>query len=139
MGNGFDYTNDLIQYVDDQTEQPGKVLRLTVNSSANINAAYESQLSAIEEENDIFYVNEVPVGVSEKSKQDFENRQAMHSSTSVDDNFGNSENDLLPFNVRPMAQIKPEVVLRMNQFRHKIKKPTIDIYWLFDDGGKYCF
>jgi len=28
-----------------------------------------------------------------------------------------------------------EVVFAMNQFREKLKKATIDVYWLFDDGG----
>lgn len=35
-----------------------------------------------------------------------------------------------------LTMAQREVVFAMNQFREKMKKSTIDVYWLFDDGGK---
>lgn len=61
----------------------------------------------------------------------------MSYSTSCLDGYQSDQHNLYQFKARHDSQIPREIYFKVNQFKGKVQKPVIDIWWLFDDGGMW--
>lgn len=107
--------------------------RLNATSSTPNVISFETSLSVVSEESDQYFATQNEA-VGAKPMSDFEAYKVIHSASGVD-NYRPQPPTLVPFRCRRQSTIAPEILLRINQFRPRVKKPVIDIWWLYDDGG----